>query len=155
LCGWHDAHGPRISGFFRLEGDSYQSIENWSGTESVVDRFGVFGKDPDGSMYSVWRQDDGRCPIVQMGSEGQNNFVLAGDMIDFIRLLAVGYDEIRLADLASPGTPEYVNKPFRAWVSQMFHVPIPETGIEIVAPARAAHEDFQAWIDDVIDTAEW
>jgi hypothetical protein len=141
-----------ISGYFRLAEDKYEFVRHWFGSDTVVDRFGAFGTGPDGSQYVIWLQDDGRCPIVHMGSEGQNNFVLAGDMVDFIRLLAVGYDEIGFADLTRPPGTEYVSKPFQEWVTSTFHVLIPQTGIEIAGPARASHQDFQAWIDGIIES---
>src|SRR5262245_50421868 len=74
-----------ISGYFRLTKDDYQSILHWFGSDAVSSRFAVFGSGPDGSIYAIWKQDDGRCPIVHLGSEGQNNFVLAGGMVDFLR----------------------------------------------------------------------
>ena len=86
-------------------------------------------------------------PIVQMGSEGQNNFVLASDAVGFLRLLAIGYDEIGFADLLSPPDGDEVNPAFQEWVSKTFKVSIPETGNEITRHAQEAHDDFQKWIN--------
>jgi hypothetical protein len=140
-----------ISGHFRLTADNFGFIRHWFGAEAVVHRLGVFGSGPDGSTYAIWLEDDGRRPIVHLGSEGQNNFVLAGDMVDFIRLLAVGYDEIGFADLTRPPESQHVNKRFQKWVADTFRVSIPQTGIDIVGPARASHQDLQPWIENVIN----
>jgi hypothetical protein len=134
-----------------LYADEHESVRNWFGTDSVVDRLGVFGAGPDGSLYAFWRQDDGRIPVVHMGSEGQNNFVLAGNMRDFLRLLAVGYGEIGFEDLSAPPDPDGVNAAFRDWVETTLGIRVPAVGSEITAPAQATHQDFQRWIDGVID----
>ena len=153
LCAWHETHGYPdgypISGDFELYADVHNSIEMWFGSPAVVDRFGVFGAGPDGSLYAIWRQDDGRQPIVHLGSEGENNWVLATDFVEFLRLLAIGYDEIGFADLEQP--PESPpNQPFARWVSQRFAVSIPATGAEITASAQVTHDDFQSWIEGQI-----
>ena len=151
LCAWLGENGYPISGHFELYADEHESIRHWFGTGAVVDRFGVFGTGPDGSLYALWRQDDGRLPVVHMGSEGQNNFVLAPDMREFLRLLAIGYDEIGFDDLdAPPPDRKGVNAAFRKWVEQTFGVRVPATGSEITTPAQASHEDFQAWIERVV-----
>lgn len=149
LCAWHEANGYPISGYFELRADTYEAIRHWFGNDSVVDRFGVFGAGPDGSLFAIWRQADGRQPIAHLGSEGVNNFVLASDFVSFLRLLAVGYGEIGFDDLSQP-TTEPPNEPFQRWVSDTFSVSIPSTGAEITEPARAAHDDFDQWIQTKI-----
>jgi hypothetical protein len=74
--------GYPISGHFELYADTHESIRHRFGTDADVDRFGVFGWGPDRSLHAVSRQDDGRYPVVYLGSEGQNNFVLAANMVD-------------------------------------------------------------------------
>jgi hypothetical protein len=76
LCSWLERNGYPISGGFELRIDTGHSIKYWFGKDSVTDRFGVFGAGPDGSLYALWLQDDGRIPVVHMGSEGENNCVL-------------------------------------------------------------------------------
>ena len=146
LCAWHEFNGYPISGGFELYADVHNSIELWFGTPAVVDRFGVFGCGPDGSLFAIWRQDDGRQPIVHMGSEGQNNFVLACNGVDFLRLLAIGYDEIGFEDLSQPPTTA-PNKLFQNWVAQTFAVSIPTIGSEITKAAENTHDNFEAWIE--------
>ena len=152
LCAWQEQHGYPISGDFQLQIDEeHDVIGNWFGTEEIVDRFGVFGAGPDGSLYAIWWQEDGRCPIVHLGSEGQNNFVLAEDMTQFLCLLAIGYREIGFDDLSATPQPHGVNPAFQQWVTTTFNVTIPRTGSEITDPARQAHEDFQSWITRLLE----
>lgn len=148
---WLDTHGYPISGCFELRADPHGSVRHWFGTDSIVDRFATFGAGPDGSPYAIWLQDDRRTPIVHMGSEGVNNFVLAPDFIQFLRLLAVGYEEIGFDDLSAPPTGKGANPIFQDWVSKTFSVAIPATGSEITEPAKRDHEDFEAWIQRIVD----
>ena len=145
FCRWHELDSPTVSGF-RLYADVDNSIELWFGTPTVVDRFGVFGSGSDGSLFAIWRQDDGRQPVVFMDSDGQDNFVLASNCVDFLRLLAVGYDEIGFDNLSQP-PEEAPDSQFRDWVKQTFAVAIPRFGDEIVEAAMDTHDDFQAWIN--------
>lgn len=147
LCHWYQRNGTPISGYFRLCQHEDQTIRFWFGSEKAIGSLGIFGATPDGSLYCVWRQDDGRTPIVHLGSEGEGNFVLASNTLDFLRLLAIGYDEIGFADLSSPPDGEDVNPAFQAWVTDTFNVSIPEVGAEITRPAQDVHNDFQDWID--------
>lgn len=83
--------------------------------------------------------------------------IIAENAIDFMRLLAIGYDEICwLENFPFPPNyldPEFKVKPneaFQQWVIDTFNVIIPETGAEIVKnPAEmgdAASEDrFNRW----------
>jgi hypothetical protein len=150
LCDWVAAHGYRISGYFKLRKHSDKTIRLWFGSDAAVGHLAQFGSGPDGSLYCIWRCNDGRHPIVHMGSEGQNNFVLASSPVDFLRLLAIGYDEIGFADLDRPPDAEdgqdYTNPAFQAWVATTFGVTIPKVGAEITRQAQSAHDDFQGWI---------
>ncbi len=137
LCHWVCSHGYPISGFFQLCEHDEEILQIWFGTDQAVGHLAQFGSGPDGSLYCIWRQPDGRMPVVHMGSEGQNNFVLAANAVDFLRLLALGYDEIGFDDLRSPPVGERMNPSFKAWVSETFKVAIPEIGAEITEPAHA------------------
>jgi hypothetical protein len=150
LCSWVQTHGYPISGCFEIRANYYDAIRYWFGKDTVTDRFGMFGAGADGSLYNLWIQDDGRIPIVHMGSEGENNFVLASNFKEFLRLLAVGYDEIGFDDLSVPPKSEDINPEFQSWVRETFQVSIPTVGTEITLPAQAQHQDFQAWIEQVL-----
>jgi len=147
LCDWLEEHGYPVSGGFEIREHDDETIRCWFGTDKAVGSLGQFGAGPDGSLYCVWRDPNGKSPIVHMGSEGQNNFVLASNAIDFLRLLAIGYDEIGFDDLSNPPSTDDANPAFQDWVSSTFTVSIPRIGIEITEPAQASHSDFQKWID--------
>lgn len=147
---WLETSGYPISGCFELRTDDCGAIHHWFGTDSILDRLAMFGAGADGSPYAIWLQDDGRTPIVHMGSEGVKNFVLAPDFVQFLRLLAIGYDEIGFDDLSVPPTGKDVNPDFRDWVQTTFSVNIPVTGSEIAEPAKRNHQDFEAWIQRIV-----
>jgi len=148
LCFWLGSNGYPISGSFELQISGGKTVGYWFGHNRVTDRFGLFGAGPDGSLYGIWRQDDGRQPIVHMGSEGQNNSVLAGSFREFLRLLAIGYDEIGFDDLANPPAEASGRNPkFQRWVQERYLVTIPRCGTEITLPAQQTHETFQEWIE--------
>ncbi len=91
-------------------------------------------------MAAFWLDDDGSQKIVHLGSGTGSTTVcvLAEDPVDFLRLLAIGYDEICWGDLYSdvPNADGDVvvepNRVFADWVSQTFAVTIPERASEIV-----------------------
>jgi len=108
-----------------------------------ADRVFVFGKTgADGSNLGLFREDDGRCRIVHLGSgSGSTWYGGIGDTpVDFLRLLAIGYDEIAFPEVFSkPSTVEPL-EPFRGWVEATFGVSIPTTGAEI-CPMRPCMND--------------
>ena len=149
---WTKKHGGPISGSFELRADTDGAIRHWFGTDAVLNRFAMFGAGADGSPYTLWRQDDGRTPVVHLGSEGTNNFVLAADFVQFLRLLAVGYSEIGFENLGLPPSPEGINPAFQTWVERMFFVKVPATGSLITEPAQRTHQNLQAWIEHVLNS---
>ncbi|MDO7850502.1 hypothetical protein [Hymenobacter convexus] len=126
---------------FKAEGSKY--LHHWFGAEhdEVNQRLCVFAKTGgEGSMAAFWLSDIGEVKIVHLGSGSGSllNCVLADNSIDFLRLLAIGYDEICWDDAfsASPqDNDEFVVQPnieFQNWVKETFQVTIPETALEIV-----------------------
>lgn len=95
----------------------------------------------EGSMAALWLDDDGNTRIVHLGSGSGSTMmcVLADDAIDFLRLCAIGYEELcwgeefdaapRVDDAALVTWP---NMPFRTWVETTFSTTIPTLGTEIV-----------------------
>ncbi|CAN5683166.1 hypothetical protein BH09VER1_BH09VER1_03260 [soil metagenome] len=147
LCDWQSENGYPISGDFELRADDGEAIYWWFRSHAADDRLAQFGAGPDGSLYCVWKQDDGRESIVHMGSEGDELKVLAGNMKDFITLLAIGYGEVGFEDLSEPPAEgEGINPKFRGWAERTFKVSIPATGKEITERARLEHDDFQAFV---------
>ncbi|MEM9415069.1 MAG: hypothetical protein AAGA29_06260 [Planctomycetota bacterium] len=153
LCEWCDANGYPISGCFELRAEDGYTISSWFGSHAADDRLALFGAGADGSPYCIWKQEDGRQPIVHMGSEGDALMVLAGNIIDFIRLLAVGYEEIGFEDLSvPPDSGTGINVAFQKWVTETFDVLIPATGSEIVDSAGREHDDFKAYVESVVNS---
>ena len=110
-------------------------------------------------MGAFWLDDDGRQRIVHMGSGSGSTLVcvLADDPVDFLRLLAIGYDEICWGGFEEPPEASRAfsarpNAPFAEWVAETFGVSIPETGAGIVRhPSHMGDEEsadpFWNWIE--------
>ncbi len=151
LCDWTEANGYPISGDFELRADDGEAIYWWFRSHAVDDRLAQFGAGPDGSLYCIWRQDDGRQPIVHLGSEGDGLMVLARDMREFIILLAIGYEEIGFDDLESPPQDaDGINREFQKWVEETFGVGIPAAGNELVERAGREQDDFAAFVNAIV-----
>ena len=116
----------------------------------------------DGSECALWLDDEGRTQIVHIGSGSGSvmTCILASNGLDFLRLLAIGYDEICWDDILS--LPPNSNKeelqvepnlPFQEWVMHTFHTTIPKVGTEIVTPVDMGEEDtddaFVLWANSV------
>ncbi|MEM8528314.1 MAG: hypothetical protein AAGG68_26970 [Bacteroidota bacterium] len=133
-------------------------MKYWLGFDDLSDRFGVFGSSPDGSLYSIWLDDDHNQKIVHLGSEGGELYILSNTFVDFLRLLAIGYDEIGFADMSKTAEEwsaaidmdidECININFRNWVKQKFNVDIPSKGEEIT---NIGDDTFSKWIESKID----
>jgi hypothetical protein len=121
-------------------------MKYWFGHErpEVLNRVCVFARTGrEGSMAAFWIDGGGDQKIVHLGSGSGSTLVcvLAHDPIDFLRLLAIGYDEICWESEYSqpPNTSLEAGQPFvhpnveyQDWVRKTFSVTIPETGAEIV-----------------------
>ena len=95
----------------------------------------------DGSLAAFWLDEEGRQKIVHMGNGGGVACVLADDPVDFLRLLAIGYDEIAGFEFDAPPEGIPPNVPLQEWVRETFSVTIPETGAEIVKNMEYYDED--------------
>jgi hypothetical protein len=136
-------------------------LEDWFGHSraEVLNRLCVFARTGhDGSMAALWLDDQGTQKIVHLGSGSGSCLVcvLATDPVDFLRLLAIGYDEICWSEeFAFPPNHESDFKvqphlEFQRWVSGTFAVSIPATAAEIVKyPSEMDDEDPQD------DFAKW
>ena len=74
--------------------------------------------------------------------------ILAHSGLDFLRLLAIGYDEICWdEDFSAPPNSEdddfivHPNLKFQQWVTQTFKTTIPQTALELVTPAHLDDEN--------------
>ncbi|MEO1684526.1 MAG: SMI1/KNR4 family protein [Cyanobacteria bacterium J06631_12] len=122
------------------------NLHHWFGHDhaDVLNRLCVFAQTGgDGSMAAFWLDDDGNQRIVHIGSGSGSTLccILAETPIDFLRLLAIGYDEICWDDEFPypPNSPEcdtgmhvHPNTKYRDWLKSTFAVSIPERATEIV-----------------------
>jgi hypothetical protein len=139
---WTDHRRPGGTDIsFAAEHDA--GLKYWFGKEDpeITRRLCVFAKTGgEGSMAAFWLAEDGSQKIVHLGSGSGSTTVcvLADDPVDFLRLLAIGYDEICWGEFFSepPNTGADVivepNHAFIDWVTRTFGVAIPERGTEIV-----------------------
>jgi hypothetical protein len=101
----------------------------------------------DGSWCLLWN-DAGTARFVVLGSDGEA-FLLADSAIDFLRLIAIGYDGIPYADLltepSEDGESVAALAPFRAWVEAEFGVQVPEHW------HTADPDPFNTWISALKD----
>lgn len=145
---------------FFAEGNA--NLQYWFGhaRPEVIDRLCVFAKTGgEGSMAAFWLAPDGTQKIVHLGS-GSGSVtvcVLADDALDFLRLLAIGYDEVCWgSELSSPPPREgefivHPNLPYQQWVREQFGATIPERGTEIVRHPDDMHrkdsaDPFNRWV---------
>lgn len=141
--GWTETERPggTVVQFFS---EDSSELRYWFGHEraDVLNRLLVFARTgSDGSMAALWLDPSGVQKIVHLGSGSGSTLVcvLADQPIDFLRLLAIGYDEICwpnvFADPPNTGDVElfvHPNEPYRAWLKSTFGVDIPATASEIV-----------------------
>lgn len=130
-------------------------MQYWLGFADVSERFGIFGAGGDGSLYAFWIDDENNQKIVHLGSEGGQLYILAESFVDFLRLLAIGYDELGFADLnitieewnaaTGQGKNAGINFRFREWVEKEFKVQVPDKGNSIV---DLNDETFSNWIKE-------
>jgi hypothetical protein len=155
--------------FMEFAAEGSANVKYWFGKGSthqlVWDRLCVFAQTGgDGSMGAFWLDDGGNQKIVHMGSGSGSMLacVLAEDPIDFLRLIAVGYEEIGWGGFSEP--PDFSVQPdgsklsqhveFQDWVRTTFDVTIPIKGDEIVKNESEMHVDgstdpFCIWVQSL------
>jgi len=138
-----------------------EGLEYWFGHHrpEIRNRLCVFAKTGvDGSVAAFWLDNVGRQRIVHMGSGSGSTLVcvLAEDAVDFIRLLAIGYDEICWSsEFAFPPNHKrsfivHPHTEFQRWVIETFAVTIPSTASTIV---QNPYEMGDEPIEDIF--AQW
>jgi hypothetical protein len=147
LCAFAEENGNSVSGCFELVPDIGDA---WFGDAEAASRFAVFGNGPDGSLIALWlyrEMDSSQAPVVNLGSEGDENILLASNIREFLKLLGIGYSEFG---------PDYINgepdepdsaSDLRAWLVEEFGIEAPATAEPILAEAQRLHPDIGAWIE--------
>ena len=118
----------------------------------------------DGSECSLWLDDEGRTQIVHIGSGSGSMMtcILVKNALDFLRLLAIGYDEICWDEYYSlpPNSDKnemfvHPNTQYQEWVQNTFHTTIPAIGLEVVTPHNmddeATDDPFLNWFYEMTD----
>ncbi len=159
---WTETHRPGGT-YIEFFAEGNVDLKHWFGHKrpEVLNRVCVFANTgAEGSMAAFWIDDHGKQRIVHLGSGSGSLLVcvLADDPVDFLRLLAIGYDEICWNDQYSQppnsGTELFVhpNVEYQDWVKQTFSVSIPRTASEIVKhPSEMGDaeslDDFCQWVE--------
>lgn len=151
LCDYLDRTGYPISGHMRLRPEG-EALRAWFGGDvEAADQFAGFGAGLDGSILAFWLYrgpDAPTAPVVHLGSEGQNNMVLASEFREFLHLFGIGYSELGFDDLGAPASEAPSAERLRAWLFAEFSITPPSTGSELVRRAQARHPDLEAWVQD-------
>ena len=126
--------------------DREEVLENYykKHKDEVRRRLLVFAQSgADGSECALWLDDEGHTQIVHIGSGSGSimTCILVKNALDFLRLLAIGYDEI-CWDEDYPLSPNsnkdntfvHPNTQYQEWVQNTFHTTIPKIGLEVVTP---------------------
>lgn len=83
--------------------------------------------------------------MILLDSECTDNKVIAADVREFLRLLAMGYEEPGRYPTLEPEDPDSADA-LRDWLSAEFGLTPPATGAELVAAAQQKHPDLAAWV---------
>ena len=147
--------------------DREEVLENYykKHKDEVRRRLLVFAQSgADGSECALWLHDEGHTQIVHIGSGSGSMMtcILVKNALDFLRLLAIGYDEI-CWDEDYPLPPNsnkdntfvYPNTQYQEWVQNTFHTTIPKIGLEVVTPHNMNDEPitdpFLKWFFEVTE----
>lgn len=122
----------------------------------------------DGTYAALWRDDEGMSQIVVLGSGSGSTLcgVLTRDAVDFLRLIAIGYDELSFPEVFDRTPQEMFAEmeqelgeddtdlppaqplALRAWVELTFGATVPERARDIVgevADMDAIHSNDPFW----------
>ena len=167
---WTD--NERIGGTmitFNVDEESYRNelleIQYKEHLDEVKRRLLVFARSgADGSECALWLDDEGHTQIVHIGSGSGSMMtcILVKNALDFLRLLAIGYDEICWDEYYSlpPNSDKnemfvHPNTQYQEWVQNTFHTTIPAIGLEVVTPHsmddEATDDPFLNWFYEMTD----
>lgn len=138
----------------------------WFFKDGIGDRLRIFARTgADGSMAAFWIDDNGKQQIVHLGSGSGSTLacVLCKTPLDFLRLIAIGYDEIcwqEEFDLTPAETfrdENFFIRPnikYQDWLIHEFGTSIPDKANEIVSNAAEYGETesgdpFCCWLDSI------
>ncbi|MDQ8731068.1 hypothetical protein [Bradyrhizobium sp. LHD-71] len=154
-----DLQSDRVTAiFFRVATpeQAHGNGHDWFGdvVPNIEDRLVLFARTGgDGSHAAFWLDDQGGRQIVHLGSEGLV-CLLGHTPLDFLRLMAIGYEEISGDCAGMPHKPPREggrNAAYRAWLTGRYGVTIPETATEILDEipepfAETSNDPFWRWV---------
>lgn len=166
--GWTETERPGGTSIeFGASGNA--NVRYWFDREDpeIIERLCVFATTgAEGSEAALWLDDSGAQRIVHMGSGSGSMLccVLAESALDFLRLIAIGYDEICWDENFGhpPNHPNlgknftvHPNVQFQNWIKSTFDVAIPERAIDIVKHVallgdQNSSDDFNRWVSQYI-----
>jgi hypothetical protein len=162
-CDWVDDKNftEWMSAGFEQDETGKDTLKHFVTEENIQNRFAAFGQSSDDSIFAVWKQDDGRLPVVYLG-EGGLAKIIAASIEDFIDLLAIGYryveaDDITIAPVyEDEATREFLNNTaFRTFYTQTFNKEIAPTGLEIKNRALTCDNLFDWLMVNSASFKEW
>lgn len=138
-------------------------VTAWTGSDAPdLDRLApIVTTGGDGSMAALWNDDVGQTQIVHLGSGSGSVSVgtFTRTPLDFLRLLAVGYDEICWPDSYSAlpidvayDRDRYLPPTrFRSWLTSTYGVMVPTTAEPLVLPmvdiGQQSDDPFCQWLN--------
>lgn len=128
------------------------TVDGWlnpeaPGAERVVP---IAETDGSGGVAAIWIDDDGAPRYIGFSSDGAGALRLADTTVDFLRLLAVGYDEFEEFNFGEAPEVEPDRDPvsavaeFRTWVESEFGVTVP-------AQWEVTEDDaYATWVEPIL-----
>lgn len=138
----------------------------WTGCKdkSKTDRMApIVRTGGDGSYAALWLDDAGKQQIVHMGSGSGSLMtgIMVSTPLDFLRLLAIGYEELCWPEALGAPPEDAVEEPdelvkpvkFAKWLTTTYGVTIPATALEIMLPPsdmdEPSDDPFCVWMDRI------
>lgn len=165
-AGWTDTERPGGT-IVEFAASGNENVHYWfqHNRPEVVNRLCVFAQTgAEGSEAALWIDGNGKQRIVHMGSGSGSMLccVLADNALEFLRLLAIGYDEICWnSEFALPPNATrnanrifvHPNAQYQDWLVKTFGVTIPANALEIVNhPSEMGDTDtldeFCRWVNE-------
>jgi flavin-binding protein dodecin len=162
-CDWvDDKHFTEwMSAGFEQDETGKQTLTHFIKEENIQNRFAAFGQSSDDSIFAVWKQDDGRMPVVYLG-EGGTAKIITESMEDFIDLLAINYRDVESADITTEPiyddakTKEHFNnRNFRDFYTKTFKKGIATTGLAMNKRALTCDNSFEWLMTNSASFKEW
>jgi len=97
----------------------------------IEKHFGLLGTTGDGSILAIWKNQNKQY-YIHLGSDDDNWLILASNPIDFIKVIAIGYNHFDKNEIANPPQNSTIEKEFKNWVETEFNIKIPMNGKDII-----------------------